>query len=130
MRVYIDTSVIGGCLDEEFKEDSIRLFDEFIRGVKILVISDILLLELEKAPTKIRDILKNVPDDNIEYVSLSGESIKIANVYIKEGAVTQENLMDARHIAIATVNKVDILVSWNFKHIVNIRRIHLFNSVI
>ena len=78
MRVYIDTSVIGGCLDEEFNE----------------------------------------------------ESIKIANAYIKEEAVTQENLMDARHIAIATVNKVDILVSWDFKHIVNIRRIHLFNSVI
>lgn len=129
MRVYIDTSVIGGCLDEEFKEDSIRLFDEFIRGLKILVISDILLLELEKAPTEVRDILKNVPDDNIEYVSLNEESIKIANAYIKEEAVTQENLMDARHIAIATVNKVDILVSWNFKHIVNIKRIHLFNSV-
>ncbi len=129
LRIYVDTSVIGGCFDEEFKKNSIQLFDEFISGEKILVVSDILLLELEGAPEKVNNILKKVPRDNIEYISLTEESIALANTYIKEGAVVEKNLLDARHIAIATVKRVDTLVSWNFKHIVNIKRIHLFNSV-
>lgn len=129
LRIYIDTSVIGGCFDEEFAEDSIKLFDEFISGDKILVVSDVLLLELEGAPEKVRNMLNKVPSDNIEYVSLDEESIALANAYIKEGAVAEKSLSDARHIAIATVERVDVLVSWNFKHIVNINRIHLLNSV-
>jgi len=118
LRVYIDTSVVGGCLDEEFKE-----------GKKIAVVSDILLLELEEAPREVKVILDKVPSENIEYVSLDEESISLANAYLKEEVVAENSLPDARHIAIVTVDKVDVLVSWNFKHIVNINRIHLLNSV-
>jgi hypothetical protein len=127
--VYIDTSVVGGCSDKEFKEDYIKLFKEFKDGKKIAVVSDVLLLELEGAPREVKRILDGVPPENIEYVSLDEESISLANAYLKEGVVSENSLSDARHIAIATVNKVDVLVSWNFKHIVNINRIHLLNSV-
>lgn len=129
LRVYIDTSVIGGCLDEEFREDSVRLFDEFVRGEKTLVVSDILLFELEGAPDKVRNILGRVPARNIEYVALGEESISLADRCIAEGAVAERSISDARHIAIATVERVDVLVSWNFRHIVNINRIRLLNSV-
>ena len=129
LRVYIDTSVVGGCLDEEFKEASVQLFDEFAKGMKTLVISDVLLFELEGAPKDVKNILKKVPYENIEYVPLNEESITLANAYIAEGAVAEKSLSDARHIAIATVERVDVLVSWNFKHIVNISRIHLLNAV-
>jgi hypothetical protein len=57
-RVYIDTSVIGGCIDQEFKEWSIKLFDEFKNGKKIAVISDVTLDELDLAPKKVQNILK------------------------------------------------------------------------
>ena len=128
-RVYIDTSVIGGCFDEEFKEYSLQLFDGFISGRKKLVISDVLLFELEEAPQQVKSTLTRVPNDNIEYVSLNEESITLANAYLKEGVVAEGSLSDARHMAIATVERVDILVSWNYKHIVNINRIRLLNSV-
>ena len=128
-RIYIDTSVIGGCFDEEFKEYSVQLFDEFTSGKETLVISDVLLLELEGAPEEVRSMLNRVPRDNIEYVSLNEESITLASAYLEDGVVAESSLSDARHIAIATVERVDILVSWNFKHIVNINRIHLLNSV-
>jgi len=127
--IYVDTSVIGGCFDEEFKEDSTRLFEEFVSGEKVLVVSDVLLFELEEAPKRVKKTLNKVPSSNIEYVSLNEESVALANAYIKEGAVAEKSLSDARHIAIATVERVDTLVSWNFKHIVNIYRIHLLNSV-
>ncbi len=128
-RIYVDTSVIGGCFDEEFKEYSTQLFDEFISGKEMLIISDVVLFELEEAPEEVRSVLKRVPSDNIEYVSLDEESITLANAYLKEGLVAESSISDARHIAIATVERVDILVSWNYKHIVNINRIRLLNSV-
>jgi len=128
-RIYIDTSVTGGCFDEEFKEYSVQLFDEFTSGKKILVISDVLLLELEGAPEEVRSMLNRVPRDNIEYVSLNEESITLASAYLEDGVVAESSLSDARHIAIATVERVDILLSWNYKHIVNLNRIRLLNSV-
>lgn len=128
-RIYIDTSVIGGCLDGEFEEYSKQLFEEFSAGKKTVVISDLVLLELEGAPQSVKKVLNNVSEENIEYVSLNEESIQLANSYLKDGVVAESSISDARHIAIATVERVDILVSWNFKHIVNINRIHLLNSV-
>lgn len=128
-RIYIDTSVIGDCSDEEFKEYSVQLFDEFTSGKKMLVISDVLLLELEGAPEEVRSMLNRIPRDNIEYVSLNEESITLASAYLEDGVVAEGSLSDARHIAIATVERVDILLSWNYKHIVNLNRIRLLNSV-
>lgn len=128
-RIYVDTSVIGGCFDEEFDEYSVQLFDEFISGKKMPIISDVVMFELEGAPEKVKNVLKRVPGDHIEYVSLNDESITLANAYLEDGVVTESSLSDARHIAIATVERVDVLVSWNYKHIVNINRIHMLNSV-
>jgi hypothetical protein len=87
------------------------------------------LFELEGAPEKVKKILERVLGDNIEYIPLNEESIALANAYLNEGVVAESSLSDALHMVIATVERVDILVSWNFKHIVNIKRIHLLNSV-
>jgi hypothetical protein len=125
----VDTSVIGGCLDDEFKAYSGQLFEEFISGKKRIVISDIVLFELEGAPENVKEVLNSVPGGSIEYVFLNEESITLANTYLKEGVIAESSLSDARHIAIATIERVDVLVSWNFKHIVNLNRIHLLNSV-
>lgn len=128
-RIYVDTSVIGGCFDNEFEKYSNQLFEEFRSWKKRLVISDLVLFELEGAPESVKEVLNKVPEDNIEYVFLSEESISLANAYLKEGVIVENSLSDARHLAIATVERVDVLVSWNFKHIVNLNRIHLINSV-
>lgn len=129
LRLYTDTSVIGGCLDEEFSEFSLKLIDEFKTGSKIINISDLTLEELENAPSEVREVLKQIPNENIEYLSLNEEAIILAERYIKEKIVSSKYLLDAQHIAIATINRSDVLVSWNFKHIVNLRRIHLYNSI-
>jgi predicted nucleic acid-binding protein len=129
LKLYIDTSVIGGCFDDEFSEISLKLIDEFKNGNKILSISDLTLNELQEAPTEVKNVLKQIPEDFKEYLSLDEESKVLAEKYIKEKIVSPNYLIDAQHIAIATTNKVDVLVSWNFKHIVNLRRIHLYNSI-
>lgn len=129
MRVYVDTSVIGGCLDDEFKEWSMRLVQEFLAGKKTAVISDITRGELEAAPETVKEVLKELSRSKWEAVSLGDEAKELANAYVREGVVGLENMTDALHIAAATLARVDVLVSWNFKHIVNLRRIHLYNAV-
>ena len=105
------------------------MFEEFIKGERKLVISDLVLFELEGAPENVKEVLNKVTENNIEYVFINEESVTLTNAYLKEGVIAENSLSDARHIAIATVERVDVLVSWNFKHIVNLNRIHLINSV-
>ncbi|MBI4712926.1 MAG: PIN domain protein [Planctomycetes bacterium] len=128
-RIYIDASVIGGCLDDEFDTASNLLIGLVRRGKHIAVVSDITLGELEMAPISVKGILPSIPKEFIEYIALNEEAIELANSYIKEGIVSRSYFIDARHIALATIARVSLLVSWNFKHMVNIRLIHAYNSV-
>ncbi len=128
-RVYIDRSVIGGCFDEEFEEWSNMLMEEIKSGQKIAVISDITYREMELAPEKIQRKLFEIPTDMINNIVTDEEVEKLAESYIKAGAVSRKFYEDALHIANATIRKADILASWNFKHIVNIDRIRKYNAV-
>ena len=128
-RYYIDTSVIGGCLDDEFERASRALMDLFRKGDQIALLSDITQAELSGAPGEVMKILEDIPSDHIEEVYLDEESNGLSRSYIKEGVIPKRFLADSQHIAIATVVKADVIISWNFKHIVNIERIRGFNSV-
>lgn len=128
-RVYIDTSVIGGCLDNEFSTWSKLLFDEFSSRIKTAVVSDLTLRELEDAPEEVKQALSALPLESVEYVFLSDEALLLADAYVSQRVVTETHIIDAQHIAIATVERVDALVSWNFKQIVNLDRIRKFNAV-
>ena len=129
LKIYVDTSVIGGCFDDEFKEFSNLLFDQFNTGKCIPVISDVTIRELERAPTEVADIIKIIDSEILVIVSIDDEIRALARDYIDEGVMTIKNIEDATHIAAAVVSNVDVLVSWNFKHIVNINKIHLINAV-
>lgn len=128
-RIYTDTSVLGGCEDDEFREFSRRLLHVFERGALTLVLSELTIRELEGAPDAVRFALGRVPVDHIETLPLSPEAEELASAYIAEGAIGARMQADALHIALATVARVDVLVSWNFKHIVNLQRIHAYNAV-
>ena len=128
-RIYVDTSVIGGCEDEEFSRWSIRLFKEFRQGLRIAVVSDLTRREIEKAPESVRQVLLSLPDAAVEHVFLTEEAEALAENYVHEAVVSAKYVADAQHIAIASVERVDVLVSWNFQHVVNISRIRAFNSV-
>ncbi|MGB8296340.1 MAG: PIN domain protein [Polyangia bacterium] len=128
-RIYVDTSVVGGCEDDEFAEHSIRLMERFAKGDFVLVLSTLTLQELAAAPDQVRAHLARVPEAHIETVQLDAEAMDLAEVYIAEGVIASKMRADAQHIAMATVERVDVLVSWNFKHVVNLQRIHGYNSV-
>ena len=128
-RIYIDTSVVGGYFDEEFKEATQAFFERLENEEVIFVVSDLLDLELVNAPENVKQLLFKYSNDKFERVELSEEAVKLADKYIEEKVVGRTSLEDCRHIALATINKVDVLASWNFKHIVNLDRIKGYNSV-
>ena len=129
IKIYPDTSVFGGVFDKEFSEWSNQLFDEFSLGNIRMMISDLTLRELEAALDIVRAVLNKIPTRFIDYVFLDEEAKLLAEKYILEQVVPDRFLLDAQHIAFASMNRVDILVSWNFKHIVNFSRIRLYNAI-
>lgn len=128
-RFYFDTSVFGGVYDFEFEEDSIQLFEKVKLGQIICVYSDLTEGELFEAPEKVKIFFRDLKKEHIEIVSVNDEAVNLARKYIDEKVVGETSFDDCVHIALATIHKVDILVSWNFKHIVNIYRIRGYNSV-
>lgn len=128
-RIYIDTSVVGGIYDDEFDVFTKMFFDKAFRGEIYLVISDLLENELINAPKPVRDFFKTLPVNQLELVNLSKEAIELAELYITEHVVGETSRADCRHIALVTLNKADVLVSWNFQHIVNLKRIRGYNSI-
>ncbi|HET7361731.1 MAG TPA: PIN domain protein [Salinimicrobium sp.] len=129
MKVYTDTSVIGGCFDKEFREWSNALFQEFIIGTKQIMLSDLTLQELELARKEVRKKINEIPDQHRVGIRINEEAIHLAETYIYEGALTNKSYNDALLIELATLNDSDVLASWNFKHIVNLDRIRLYNSI-
>lgn len=128
-RLYFDTSVFGGIYDKEFQIETEQLFDMVKAGEITCVYSDLTEFELENAPEKVKEHFVSLPNDHIEFVEIFEEMNELAIEYINERVVGETSIDDCRHIACATVKKVDYLVSWNFKHIVNVFRIRGYNSV-
>jgi predicted nucleic acid-binding protein len=129
LRVYIDTSVVGGYFDEEFEEDTKRFFDRIFKNDFLVYFSEISEAELSLAPDFVKELKKKIPSESYRYLELDDESQELAETYINEKIIGKSSLDDAYHIALATVNRLDVLVSWNFKHIVNYDKIKLFNSI-
>ena len=128
-KVYIDTSVIGGYLDDEFRLHSRRLFSDFQGGRFKAVLSNVTLAELGQAPEAFRSLLQLPVLESAERVFLDEEATLLSEAYIEDAVVGDAHRVDAQHIAIATVQRVDILVSWNFQHIVKWSRIRAFSAV-
>jgi hypothetical protein len=128
-RLYFDTSVFGGVFDEEFEEISSLLFEKVRLGQIVCVYSDLSISELSNAPENVRNHFLQLPKEYVELVEVNEEAFQLAEKYLTEKVVGKTSADDCRHIATATINKVDYLVSWNFKHIVNVFRIRGYNSV-
>ena len=96
-RIYIDTSVVGGYFDEEFKEATTKLFERLDNNEIIFVVSDLLDLELINAPQQVRQHILKYSADKFQRVELTEEAIKLADTYIGEKVVGRTSLEDCRH---------------------------------
>ena len=128
-RIYIDTSVIGGYFDIEFETPTRQLFKRIADKDFEVYFSEINEAELVNAPQQVKNVKDIIPSDCFHYISVTNEVETLMQFYISEKALGKASENDAYHIALASVNRIDCLISWNFKHIVNYDKIKMFNAV-
>jgi hypothetical protein len=129
LRIYVDTSVFGGVYDKEFAEFSHKFFEGVRRGDFVVLISSQVFTELMMAPKRVQDVLNQLSLKMVEQIEETDEIQFLAEAYIAAGVLGEGSKADAFHVAAATVAEADLIVSWNFTHIVRFDRIRMFNGV-
>jgi hypothetical protein len=129
VRVYVDCSVFGGTEDEQFRIASSRFFSLVHKGEYVVLACDVMLDELEDAPDAVRQVYDALPKDAVEQIEVGEEARLLAAAYLEAGVLGSASEADALQVAVATVAGADLILSWNFRHIVNFSRIRGFNSV-
>jgi hypothetical protein len=129
LRVYLDSSVVGGAEDPEFAAASRALVEIFERGAALAVASATLAAEIAPAPEAVREILRRILAAGAETIVVTDEVLDLRNAYLDANVVGHRYADDALHVAHATVTRADVIASWNFSHLVNPTRIRAFNGV-
>ncbi len=99
------------------------------RGEILLMVSDLLIEELQQAPEEVRKVLPSIPESTQVVVRVDDETNDLLQAYLKEKIVSRRYTTDAHHVAMASVHRADVLLSWNFKHVVHLDKIRKFYAV-
>jgi predicted nucleic acid-binding protein len=129
LRIYVDTSVLGGCFDPEFSRWSLALVRDFRAGRLVPVLSDVTAAEVAEAPERVRELHQELLGLAGSVLPLTEVVLELATAYEQRRILPRKFAADMRHIALATIAEVDALVSWNFRHVVKLEKIKLFNAV-
>jgi hypothetical protein len=128
VRVYADTSVYGGAFDEEFEWGSRAFFDMVRRGRIGLVTSALVDREIRGAPRQVAELFHEMLP-HAETVGIEEPALRLHQDYLSARIVSPDFSEDAMHVALAIVSGCSAIVSWNFRHIVNLRKIPLYNAI-
>ena len=129
LRVYVGTSVFGGCFDAEFAEESTRFFDLVRDGRVVVLVSQVVVDELSEAPPHVRALFRSLVEESVVPVELTSDIIELRDGYVAAGIVSRRFVDDATHVAAATLARADAIVSWNFRHIVRVDKMRAYNQV-
>lgn len=129
MRVYIDTSMIGGTCDEEFADESLRLVEAIEAGRLTAIVTDILVGEIVLAPDEVQSQLERIIRCTHERVGESLEALALRDAYLQAGVLPASASDDALHVAHATIARADVVATWNMRHLANPMRVRAFNGV-
>ncbi len=127
-RVYADTSVFGGVFDEEFRDTSRTFFEQVREGRFSLVTSALVQEEIGPAPPDVQRLFSDMLRF-MEVAEINQPALDLRSAYVEAGIVAPKWAEDALHVAIATVARCTMIVSWNFKHIVHYDKIPLYNAI-
>ena len=129
-RVYVESSVVSGMFDSNDHPKRVKPFWDAVFSGKIRVIlSDVLEGEVNDAPPHVREFFKSIPKSQVERIEATEESDALASQYVLAGITSEGSLTDCRHVALAAVAGVDVLVSFNCDHIVKLNRIVRYNAI-
>ncbi len=127
--LYLDTSVIGGYFDPEFEDATRELWKQKDQGRYCFYTSPTFLREITEAPEVVRNLFTATFHDSKFFLDVNDEAAALAQAYLQQKAVPPRYADDAVHVAVAVVHRIDFVVSWNFRHLVNVQRNDVFNAV-
>jgi predicted nucleic acid-binding protein len=129
LRIYLDTSVINFLFAEDvplWREATVKFLEQVARGAHTAYVSQVVVREIERTPDPVRReaLLNAIRKNRLQFLPVEpvAEVRELAKAYLQAGIIPPKAEDDAVHVAIATVNEVDVLVSWNFKHLANVHR--------
>lgn len=132
LKVYIETSVWSFAFAEDvpnYREDTLAFLERCRAGVFETFVCPLVLEEIERASeplrTKLAELVRQIAPTLIEFSPAAAE---LADRFVREGVVPAGKPEDAGHVAAAFIEEMDVLVSWNFRHIANVRRAERFNA--
>jgi predicted nucleic acid-binding protein len=128
IRIYADTSVFGGVFDTEFEEPSKAFFSAVKQSRFTLVSSELVRQEIQAGPKRVKDFFSDILPI-VEIAEITDEALKLQHAYTDAGILSEKYSTDALHVALATVSQASLIVSWNFKHIVNFQKIPMYNAI-
>ena len=128
VKIYADTSVFGGVFDTEFEEPSKAFFNAVKQSRFVLVSSELVRQEIQAGPKWVKDFFSEILAI-VEIAEITAEALKLQHAYTDAGILSEKYSTDALHVALATVSQASLIVSWNFKHIVNFQKIPMYNAV-
>ena len=128
LKVYLDTSVISHLLQEDVPEkmaDTRQLWEMFKAGKYDVYLSTVTLREIEKcSEPKKTQLIDHLNEIRFTTLDITEDITNVAKKIIEMGILTQKSFDDCQHIGAAVINECNCIISWNFKHIVNIKTIH------
>ena len=128
VKIYADTSVFGGVFDTEFEEPSKAFFSAVKQSRFVLVSSELVRQEIQAGPKRVKDFFSEILAI-VEIAEITAEAMKLQHAYTDAGILSEKYSTDALHVALATVSQASLIVSWNFKHIVNFQKIPMYNAI-
>src|SRR2546425_2338591 len=117
LPLYLDSSVIGGYYDDEFQEATRTLWKQMEQGRFRFIASVLLQQEIEGAPARVRRLMERTFTREDSILPMTDEALSLAEAYLQNKVVPETYADDARHVAIAVVHRVTVIVSWNFRHL-------------
>ncbi len=128
IRIYADTSVFGGVFDVEFEEPSSAFFSAIREARFVLISSELVRQEIQAAPQHVHELFGDLLPV-AEIAEITAEALKLQQAYTDAGILSENHSTDALRVALATISRASLIVSWNFKHIVNFQKIPMYNAV-
>ena len=133
LKVYLDTSVISYLMQTDAPDESkitLRLWEKFKTGIYDIYLSQVDFIEMNKCDEPKLSFLKSKLNEiNYEILEVKDSTRNLAKEIINMGILTDKSFDDCTHIAVALENECDIIVSWNFKHMVNIKTINGIRAI-
>lgn len=129
MRLYLDSTVIRGCADPEFERWSWSLIQDFKSGLYKPIISALVQEELADTSPAISEALGVLMQCSPKVIAVTEKAQTLADLYLDRKILSESCRSDALHVALATLEEADVLVSWNYRHILHLTKLRQYITV-